>query len=77
MSKAKPTGLEAFTATPEEVAPERKKKATGEKVALTIRLTRPQWLRLRAFAANEGTDMQQVALDGISNIFEAKGLQKL
>jgi hypothetical protein len=74
---SQPTGLEAFAApTVEEPSP-RKKKAIGEKVALTVRLTRPQWLRLRAFAANEGTDMQQIAIDGISNIFEAKGLAKL
>jgi hypothetical protein len=62
--------------TIEELSP-RKKKAIGEKVALTVRLTRPQWLRLRAFSANEGTDMQQIAIDGISNIFERKGLAKL
>lgn len=54
-----------------------RKKAAGKLVSLTVRLTRPQWERLHQLAVSEGVSLQQLAVLGLSNIFEAKGLKGL
>ncbi len=87
---AKPTGLAAFTrgrgAEPAQVAPDRpaaaksattRKRAQGETVALTVRLTRGDWVRLHQLAVAEGVSLQALALDGFSKVFAEHGLPPL
>ncbi len=80
---AKRTGLAAFTrsrdtvAAGEAAAPSAKparKRAQGETVALTIRLSRADWARLHQLAVAEGVSLQALALNGLSKIFAEHGL---
>lgn len=79
----KPTGLAAFTgsrgvaARDEAVASTAKpvrKRAQGETVALTVRVSRADWVRLHQLAVAEGVSLQALALDGLSKIFAEHGL---
>jgi hypothetical protein len=77
----KVTGLAAFTkrgadeskASGEIIAPERQ-RGKREVVALTFRLPRAQWERLHQLAVSEGVSIQTLAMRGLSQLFEAKGL---
>lgn len=80
---AKPTGLAAFTrnrgtAAEGEVPVDKpavtRKRAQGETVALTVRLSRADWARLHQLAIAEGTSLQALALDGLSRVFAEHGL---
>ena len=87
---AKPTGLAAFTgkkaAPPAEtpavsVAPSASKpaggprrRAQGETVALTVRVSRADWTRLHQLAMAEGISLQALALAGFSRVFAEHGL---
>jgi hypothetical protein len=75
---AKPTGLAAFTrkADPkqEELARPPRKRAQGDTVALTVRLSRADWMRLRQLADTEGVSIQALAVDGLSRVFLGHGL---
>lgn len=80
---AKRTGLAAFTrgrdtvAAEEAAAPATKpvrKRAQGETVALTVRLSRADWARLHQLAVAEGVSLQALALNGLSKIFAEHGL---
>ncbi len=82
---AKPTGLAAFTrnrdvasgeAAASTVKPARK-RAQGETVALTVRLSRADWARLHQLAVSEGVSLQALALSGLSKIFADHGLPPL
>jgi hypothetical protein len=83
-TKPKPTGLAAFTQKrpPERVdaAEAEQEPATGRRrgqgatVALTVRLPRAEWERLHQLAVSEGKSIQQLAVAGLSKVFNAKGL---
>ena len=84
MSKA--TGLAAFTrkgaaavqetATKAELVRERG-RGKGEKVALTVRLSRAEWERVHQLAVAEGVSIQALAVEGLSKVFAEKGLPRL
>lgn len=78
----KPTGLAAFTrnrgvqaASPEAPPPKvGRKRAQGETVALTVRVSRAEWARLHQLAVAEGVSLQSLALSGLSKVFAEHGL---
>lgn len=82
---AKPTGLAAFTrnrgvAAQEaaaSVAKPARKRAQGETVALTVRVSRADWARLHQLAVAEGVSLQALALSGLSRVFADHGLPPL
>jgi len=72
-------GREVEETTPQtlqQTAPTRR-KAKGATVALTIRLSKEQWHRVHELARNEGISFQDLALQGLSKIFQEKGLKDL
>jgi hypothetical protein len=84
----KPTGLAAFTggagaAAPAEQAPAvaartgGRKRAQGDTVALTVRVKRSDWARLRQLADAEGASLQSLAIDGLSKVMADHGLPPL
>lgn len=81
----KPTGLAAFTrsrqgASDQPKAPSVKsarKRAQGETVALTVRVSRAEWARLHQLAVSEGVSLQSLAIDGLSKVFAEHGLPPL
>ena len=54
--------------------PGSRKRAQGETVALTVRLSRADWARLHQLAVAEGVSLQALALDGLSKVFAEHGL---
>lgn len=85
MSK-KTTGLAQFTkqgnqtdkpAETQESKPREKQRGKGDVVALTVRLSRDDWQRVHQLALSEGVSIQRLAVDGLSKLFEEKGLKKL
>ncbi len=76
------TGLAAFTrdrggeASSPEASPSKagRKRAQGEKVALTVRVSRAEWARLHQLAVAEGVSLQSLALNGLSKVFAEHGL---
>ncbi|MFT8259152.1 MAG: hypothetical protein ACMZI2_07595 (plasmid) [Candidatus Symbiodolus clandestinus] len=85
MSKDKVLGLAAFTRPSKnldksEVIPSRKKgrrRGQGETVALTVRLTREDWGRVHQLAVSEGVSIQWLSVEGLSKVFEERGLPPL
>lgn len=89
----KPTGLAAFsrpktvthlpteepTSTIENQTafPMRKKRGSGDTVALTVKVRRTDWQRLRQLADAEGTTIQAMAEAGFSAILAQHGLAPL
>ena len=82
----KPTGLAAFTrnrgaeASPPgapTAARAGRKRAQGETVALTVRVSRAEWARLHQLAVAEGVSLQSLALSGLSKVFAEHGLPPL
>jgi hypothetical protein len=73
--------LTAFTEkTLEAPAVQEKKRgarAQGKLVGVTIRIPRDSWKRLRAFADDEGSSIQALAMQGMSKMLEEKGLKPL
>jgi hypothetical protein len=74
----KPTGLSAFTRKPVAEKPIEaqgvRKRAQGDTVALTVRLPRAEWLRLRQLADAEGVGLQTLAIRGFDKVFADHGL---
>ena len=78
----KPPGLAAFTrnrgaqaSSPEAPTPKvGRKRAQGETVALTVRVSRAEWARLHQLAVAEGVSLQSLALSGLSKVFAEHGL---
>jgi hypothetical protein len=83
----KPTGLAAFTGgrepAPEGEAPAAaktsggRKRAQGDTVALTVRVRRSDWARLRQLADAEGESLQSLAITGLSKVMADHGLPPL
>lgn len=85
MSK-KTTGLAQFTkqgnqtdkqTETQESKPREKQRGKGDVVALTVRVSRDDWQRVHQLALSEGVSIQRLAVDGLSKLFEEKGLKKL
>ena len=85
MSK-KPTGLSAFTTkqVPEAVTaaaiPARtggRRRGEGETVALTVRLSKGDWMRLHQLAMSEGVSLQTLAVTGFSKVLAEHGLDPI
>ena len=85
MTKKK-TGLAQFTKQSsqsaeqnetQEAKPREKQRGKGDVVALTVRLSRDDWQRVHQLALSEGVSIQRLAVDGLSKLFEEKGLKKL
>jgi len=83
---SKSTGLAAFTrrstvsvqeTTPEALSTRERDRGKGEKVALTIRLSRAEWERVHQLAVAEGVSIQSLAVEGLSKVFAEKGLPGL
>lgn len=86
----KPSGLAAFSrkttsdtlsleangdeATSSAVIAPRKKRGGGEVVALTVKVRRTDWQRLRQLADAEGTTIQAMAEAGFSSVLAQHGL---
>ncbi|PIO96364.1 hypothetical protein CJ014_25885 [Pleomorphomonas carboxyditropha] len=86
----KATGLAAFTRpkagaevaslaviedrTALEVPTARRKRGGGETVALTVKVRRSDWQRLRQLADAEGTTIQAMAEAGLSAVLAQHGL---
>jgi len=47
--------------------------ARDERVPLTVRLTRPQWRRVKNLALDEQTSVQDLAVRGLSKLLEERG----
>ena len=82
----KKTGLAQFTkqnsqgepkSETQETKPREKQRGKGDVVALTVRLSRDDWQRVHQLALSEGVSIQRLAIDGLSKLFEEKGLKKL
>ena len=85
MSK-KPTGLAAFTAKkdPEAVTAaaiaattKGRRRGEGETVALTVRLSKGDWMRLHQLAMSEGVSLQTLAVTGFSKVLAEHGLDPI
>ncbi len=80
---SKPTGLAAFAGTSTKnagAAPGAalaRERGKGALVALTVRLTRPQWERIHQLAVSEGVSIQQLAVRGLSHVLSERGLADL
>lgn len=70
-------GLEAAAETPRStasIAAPRRKRGGGETVALTVKVRRSDWQRLRQLADAEGTTIQAMAEVGFSAVLAQHGL---
>lgn len=56
-----------------EVPAPRRKRGGGETVALTVKVRRSDWQRLRQFADAEGTTIQAMAEAGLSAVLAQHG----
>lgn len=56
------------------LTPLRKRRGSGEVVALTVKLPRTEWQRLRQLADAEGTTIQAIAEAGFSAVLREHGL---
>ena len=86
MIKDKAVGLAAFTRPSKnleknESAPISRKRGRrrgqGDTVALTVRLSREDWSRVHQLAVSEGVSIQWLSVEGLSKIFEERGLPLL
>lgn len=87
----KSTGLAAFTkqgrqaettedtstSAPEQAEAKERQRGKGDVVALTLRLSRDDWQRVHQLALSEGISIQKLTTEGLSKLFEAKGLKGL
>lgn len=82
----KPTGLAAFTTKKPgaqtesdtsgatKASPKPRKRGKGATVALTTRLQRADWARLRQLADSEGSSLQALVVDGLTRVLAQHGL---
>jgi len=82
-TKAKKSGLAAFSgkaaaaiAQPAQNE-ERMRRGQGDTVAITVRLSKPNWKTLRNFAMDEGETLQTLAIQGFNRVLTDKGLRPL
>jgi len=58
-------------------APTAEAKKKTNRVATNLRLTRDQWRRVHELALDEETTVQELAIRGLSRLFEERGLPRL
>jgi len=63
--------------TKDLVAPTAEVKKKTNRVATNLRLTRDQWRRVHELALDEETTVQELAVRGLSRLFEERGLPRL
>ena len=76
--QAQPDTSETASTTPATEAATNTKtrqRGKGDVVALTVRLSRDDWQRVHQLALSEGVSIQKLAADGLSKLFEEKGLK--
>lgn len=49
-------------------------RTSGETAALTVRISRTDWMRLHQLALSERLNLQAIAIDGFSEVLERHGL---
>ncbi len=54
-----------------------RKRAKHERVTLTVRVDRPQWLLLREMADHRGVSLNELFLEGIALLRAREGLRPL
>jgi len=54
-----------------------RQRGKGATVSLTVRVSRDQWRRIHELAVHEGKSINAVAIEGISRLFQEKGLKAL
>ena len=54
-----------------------RQRGKGSMVSLTVRVSRDQWQRIHELALHEGRSINAVAIEGISRLFQEKGLKPL
>ena len=62
-------------ATATDISPADAKRKN--RVATNLRLTRDQWRRVHELALDEETSVQELAVRGLSRLFEERGLPRL
>lgn len=68
----------ALAGTKAEAAPDTdRQRGKGAMVSLTVRVNRDQWRRIHELAVHEGKSINAVAIEGISRLFQEKGLKVL
>jgi hypothetical protein len=62
-----------------DIAPNesRIRRGQGETVALTVRLSKADWMTLRQFAMTQGETLQTIAVNGFNRELVAKGHRPL
>lgn len=55
----------------------RRKRGTGEMVAMIVRLSKDQWMKLQLFAMSQGESLQSLAIEGFNELLVKKGQSKL
>ena len=63
--------------TKEEPKRKRRRKGTGEVVHITLRLTHSQWRTVHDFALSEGASINELAIEGVSELLKKRGLPPL
>jgi hypothetical protein len=71
------TTEDAGTSAPEQAEAKERQRGKGDVVALTLRLSRDDWQRVHQLALSEGISIQKLAVEGLSKMFEEKGLKGL
>lgn len=69
-----PGAADELTQPSVEIPTPRRKRGGGETVALTVKVRRPDWQRLRQLADAEGTTIQAMAEAGFSAVLAQYGL---
>jgi len=72
-----PPGLATETSLPENPAASTARVKKTNRVATNLRLTRDQWRRVHELALDEETTVQELAIRGLSRLFEERGLPRL
>lgn len=65
------------TRTDDVLAGADRQRGKGAMVSLTVRVSRDQWRRIHELAVYEGKSINAVAIEGISRLFQEKGLKSL
>jgi hypothetical protein len=72
-----PPGPAAETRLPNPPAASVAEAKKKNRVATNLRLTRDQWRRVHELALDEETTVQELAIRGLSRLFEERGLPRL
>jgi len=71
------TAIAAATAPPVMAKGKHATRGAGVLVATTIRLSRPNWIKLRTLAMNQGVTLQTLVLNACNRELQAAGVPLL